>query len=297
MEIISAKNKILFEGFSLFSLLILMIIIISAAFSTNSPLLFVVIGFLPSLITIVLSLILYEESFHHKLTLWFLPLIMAASFFFIGTNYKYMDYNMDVATLTSINIIFSLLYLIIFFSLLKATKPTKKLTKKQTKEKPITEEPKIKIEPPEVNIQEYIASIEEKSKALNFAIGRTYNKYHGGSLSLRQQINLKAEWYNELSQALQNEESTDKLRLFMIIENIEKHLENLKKPEKEIFTQKQLDSLKNLDRDINGNDAILDVLMKNDADPVELYYKGMQEFCETLRKELKDDANQKLTEK
>ncbi len=293
MEIISKQNKILFEGFSLFSLLILMVIIISTAVSTESPLLFVVIGFLPSIITIVLSLILYEESFHHKLTLWFLPLIMAASFFFIGTNYEYMDYNMDVAALTSLNILFSLLYLIIFFSLLQITKPTKKIKKEQKK---IIQEPKIKIEKPEVNIQEYIASIEEKSKALNFAIGRTYNKYHGGTLQLRQQINLKAEWYNELSQALQNEDKADKLRLFMIIENIEKHLENLKKPEKEIFSQKQLDSLKNLDRDLNGNDAIIDVLMKNDADPVELYYKGMQEFCETIRKELKDDAKQKLAE-
>ena len=289
MEIIARQNKILFEGFSLFSLLLLLVIVVSTAFSTGSPILFVMIGFLPSLITIIFSIIYYEESFHHKLTIWFIPLILAASFFVVGTNYEYMNHNMDVGTLTSVNIVFSLIYLAIFFSLIQITKP---------KRKPLTEK-KIKIEKPEVDIQEYIASIEEKSKALNFAIGRTYNKYHGGTLELRKKINLKPEWYNELSEALQNEENADKLRLFMIIENIEKHLENLKKSEKEIFTETQLENLKNLDRDKQGKDKILDVLMKNDADPVELYYKGMQEFCETIRRELtnKTEKEMKKTKK
>ncbi|MFP4567338.1 MAG: hypothetical protein ACLFN8_00180 [Candidatus Woesearchaeota archaeon] len=293
MEIIERQNKILFEGFSVFSLLLLLAIIVMTAFSTNSSLIFVVVGFLPALITVILSLVLYEESFHHKLTLWFIPLIIAASFFFIGTNYTYMNNNMDVATLTSINIIFSLLYLVIFFLLVKISKPKKK----KLNQKPINEEkqePKIIIKEPEVDIQEYIASIEEKSKALNFAIGRTYNKYHGGSIELRQQINLKAEWYNELSEALQNEKSADKIRVFMIVENIEKQLNKIKQPEKEVFTQTQLEKLKNLDRDENGNNIILDVLMKNDADPVELYYKGMEEFCETIRRELEEKTKEKM---
>ena len=202
---------------------------------------------------------------------------------------------MDIATLTSINILFSLVYLALFFTLLQITKPTKK-RKTERKENKI-EEKTIIIEKPNVDIQEYISSIEEKSKALNFVIGRTYNKYHGGSLELRQTINLKAEWYNELSEALQNEESADKIRVFMIVENIEKQLNKIKKAEKEVFTEKQLNNLKNLDRDINGNDKILDVLMKNDADPVELYYKGMEEFCETIRRELEEKTKEKMTTK
>ena len=294
MEIIQRQNKILFEGFSIFSLLVLLLIIIITSISTDAPLLFVMIGFLPSLVTIILSLIIYEESFHHKISIWFVPLILAASFFFIGTNYEYMNNSMDVATLTSLNIVFSLIYLAIFFSIIQITKPSKKrkIEKKEEKEEKV-----IIIEKPNVDIQEYIASIEEKSKALNFVIGRTYNKYHGGTLEQRQQINLKAEWYNELSEALQNEESADKMRVFMIVENIEKQLEKIKKPEKEVFTEKQLQNLKNLDRDINGNDTILEVLMKNDADPVELYYKGMQEFCETIRRELEEKTKEKMITK
>jgi hypothetical protein len=279
MEIVNRQNKILFEGFSLFSLFVLLVIIIVTAFSTHSPLLFVVIGFLPSLITIILSIILYEESFHHKLTLWFIPLIIAGSFFAIGTNYEYMHKNMDIATLTSINILFSVLYLTLFFALIKITKKTPK-QRKETK-------PQV-VKLPEVNIQEYIASIEEKSKALNFVIGRVYNKYHGGTQELRKSINLKADWYNELSEALQKEVKTDKKRLFTIIEKIEMHLKNLKKPENAVFTKKQLQDLKNLDRDEEGKDTVLEVLMKNDADPVQLYYKGMEEFCETIRKELEE---------
>ena len=295
MEIIQRQNKILFEGFAIFSLLVLLLIIIMTSISTDAPLLFVVIGFLPALVTIILSIIIYEESFHHKVSLWFVPLILAASFFFIGTNYEYMNNNMDVATLTSINIIFSLIFLALFFTLIQLTKPTKKrkIEKKENK----VEEKTIIIEKPNVDIQEYIASIEEKSKALNFVIGRTYNKYHGGTLEQRQQINLKAEWYNELSQALQNEESADKMRVFMIVENIEKQLEKIKKPEKEVFTEKQLQNLKNLDRDHNGNSAILEVLMKNDADPVELYYKGIEEFCETIRREIEEKTKEKMITK
>lgn len=286
MEIISRQNKILFEGFSLFSLLILLAIIVITAVSVDSPLIFVVVGFLPAIVTVVLSIVYYEESFSHKLTIWFIPLIVAASFFVIGTNYSYMNHNMDVGTLTSINVIFSLIYLGVFFSLIKISK------------KPLKQRPqKVVIEKPELNIQEYIASIEDKSKALNFVIGRTYNKYHGGSLELRKSINLKAEWYNELSEALQNEEKSDNLRLFMIIENIEKHLGRLKMRERDVFSPKQLESLKNLDRDLDGNDNILDVLIKNDADPVELYFKGIQEFCDTIRKELEDKTKEKMIKK
>ena len=188
-----------------------------------------------------------------------------------------MNYNMDVATLTSINIIYSVLYLTMFFTIIRITRKKPKQTKEQ---KPV----QLK----EQNIQEYIASIEEKSKALNFVIGRVYNKYHGGTQELRKSINLKPDWYNELSEALQNEEKTDTKRLFTIIEKIESHLKNLKKPENQVLTKKQLQDLKNLDRDKEGKDTILEVLMKNDADPVELYYKGMQEFCETIRKELEE---------
>jgi hypothetical protein len=294
MEIIQRQNKILFEGFSIFSLLILLLIIIMTSISTDAPLLFVVIGFLPALVTIILSIIIYEESFHNKITIWFVPLILAASFFFIGTNYEYMNNSMDVATLTSINIIFSLIYLSLFFTLIQITKPSKK---RKTEKKEEKDEKVIIIEKPNVDIQEYIASIEEKSKALNFVIGRTYNKYHGGSLELRQKINFKAEWYNELSEALQNEESADKIRVFMIVENIEKQLEKIKKPEKEVFAESQLEKLKNLDRDEQGNDKILEVLMKNDADPVELYYKGIEEFCETIRRELEEKTKENMKTK
>ena len=284
MEIVARQNRILFEGFSLFALLAILVVVVITAFSTDSPLLFVMVGFLPSIITVVMSIIYYEESFSHKLTIWFIPFIVVASFFVIGTNYSYMGDNMDVATLTSVNIIFSVLYLGIFFSLIQISKTPR----------PAPQRKVVVVEKPEINIQEYIASIEEKSKALNFVIGRTYNKYHGGSLELRKSINLKPEWYNELSEALQNEDKADKLRLFMIIENIEKHLANLKKKENVVFSKKQLESLKNLDRDPDGEDAILDVLMKNDADPVELYYKGMEEFCETIRKELEEKTEEKM---
>lgn len=280
------QNRVFFEGFSIFSLLVLVAIIVFTAFSVDAPLLFVLVGFLPSLVTVIFSIVYYEESFYHRLTIWFIPLIVAASFFVIGTNYEYMNNNMDVAGLTAINVVFSVLYLSFFFSLVKLSLGSKKKIKSK---------PEVVV--PEVNIQEYIASIEEKSKALNFVIGRVYNKYHGGSLELRQSINLKAEWYNELSEALQSEGDVDKIRLYAIIENIERHLQNLKKPENQILSKKQLESLKNLVRDSSGADSILDVLMKNDNDPVELYYKGMEEFCETIRKELEEKTKDDMLKK
>ena len=118
---------------------------------------------------------------------------------------------------------------------------------------------------------------------MNFVIGRVYNKYHGGSKQLREKISLKPEWYNEFSEALQNEAEPDRRRLLAVLNNIERQLAFMTSLEKEILHPDQIRELKNLDRDEDGNDKILDVLIKNDKDPVQAYYDGAKEFCLKLR--------------
>jgi hypothetical protein len=132
-------------------------------------------------------------------------------------------------------------------------------------------------------IKDYVASIEDKSKALNFVIGRVYNKYHGGSKQIRERISLKAEWYNEFSDALQNESNPDKIRLISVLDHIDKQLSLLTSTEKEIMTSNEMLELKNIERSEDGSDRIIDVLIKNDKDPVDSYYAGAKEFCLKLR--------------
>ena len=58
------------------------------------------------------------------------------------------------------------------------------------------------------------------------------------------------------------------------------------KPEKEVFTKIEMQQLVNLEREASGYDKILDVLIRNDKDPVKQYYDGAVEFCDNALDEL-----------
>jgi hypothetical protein len=135
------------------------------------------------------------------------------------------------------------------------------------------------------SLQEYIHSIEDKSKALNFAIGRVYNKFHGGTDELRDKLRIPAEWYNEFSLIGVGTDKIDLEKLNDIITKFELQLKNFEKTEYEVFRDKA-NSLKNLIRDVKGNDLVIDVLDHNDKDPVLSYYKGALEFCTKIKEEI-----------
>ena len=118
MDLTTHKDE-LFESFSLFSLLLIVLVVFATSISTGSPLLFVIIAFTPTIVTIVASLILYEESKFSTIIPWIIPIVLAGAFFFTVSKLTILQLNMEIAVITLINIIMSLLYLGIAYSLLR----------------------------------------------------------------------------------------------------------------------------------------------------------------------------------
>jgi hypothetical protein len=295
-ETSSRLKRVLFEGFSIFALIVLFIIILFSALNTGAPLIFVILGFLPTLITIILCILIFDGTLYSMIILWLVPFILSGLFFLIGSGKALSGINMDVGSLVAVNIVFSVIYLAIFLiivKLLSTNEHNKKVRHVDGLHNALNDEPHHDAEhkplhsmdhvnKPEM-IKEYVSSIEDKSKALNFVIGRVYNKYHGGSKQFREKLSLKPQWYNEFSQALNNEQHIDKKKLLIILAHIDTQLTLMHRSERDMMNDDQLAALKNLVRDPDGTDSILEVLKKNDKDPVESYYEGAKEFCLKLK--------------
>lgn len=273
-------RRVLFEGFSLVCLILIFIGIVITALSTGASLIFVLLGFMPTIATIILCLIMFDETVFTLIILWIMPFILSGLFFIIVNSQRLLRENLDIGALVAINIFCSVIYLVIFFLIAKLVSPKES---EHHEHKPVHSQSHPMIQHQPSTIKEYVASIEDKSKALNFVIGRVYNKYHGGSKQLREKLSLKPEWYNEFSEALHNETNPDKKKMIIVLNSIEKQLYLLALPEKDLLTSEQILDLKNLDRKQDGEEKIIDVLIKNDKDPVETYYAGAKEFCLKLR--------------
>lgn len=282
----NSKRKSMFEGFSILVLVLLLGLTILTTVLTGAKLFLVVVGFSPSIIAVILSIILFEESLRGKLIIWFMPFLILALFFFVVTSQEVLSSNLDVASLIGLNIIISIIYVAAALLIVKVLFSENTKGHKQKAQAMMPE-----------TIKEFIASIEDKSKAINFVIGRVYSKFHGGSKELREKIGIDKEWYNEFSEILQNENNQeiqkledikdkDKLvSLLYVVNKIQERLHQLKKPESAVFGTRHT-NLKNLERDATGKQSVLDVMIKNDKDPIESYYKGAMDFCNALKTRL-----------
>lgn len=269
-----------FEIMSSLYLLIVFLIILLTAFIGNHTIFLVLVGFSPTILTIIISLLIHEQTKHHKHLLWIVPVFVLGGFFMLKDSALFIT--MDVEVLTGINFILSMLYVILAFSIFGTE--SEKVALQAIEH--MVEIPKKKEEPKQ-DLKSYINSIEDKSKALNFAIGRVYSQYHGGSKNLREKIQISSELYNEFSLIGINEGDINLDKLSELIDHIEDKLKLLEKTEKQIFgTSSNL--LKNIIRDVDGKDKIIDVLDHNDKDPVRSYYEGALDFCEKIREEMKN---------
>lgn len=270
-----AKHKVdFFELLSGIYLLLMILLVLVIASVGDHKIFYVLVGFFPVILTIMISMMIHEQYAKHKGILWLLPILIIIGFYFFGTTTPAFAAQFDVDVLTGINFIFAVIYVLIVFSVFMKDFEKKIEIKEQKIEK---QEKK--------SIEEYIHSIEDKSKALNFAIGRVYNKYHGGTDDLRNKLRIPAEWYNEFSLIGVGTNKIDYEKLHDIITKFELQLKNFEKTEFELFKDKS-NSLKNLIRDVKGSDKIIDVLDHNDKDPVLSYYKGAVEFCKKIKEEI-----------
>jgi len=260
-----------FEVLSGIFLLLVLLLILFTAILGNHSVFVVVIGFFPTVLTVLISLTIHEQYAQRQQALWLLPIGLLVAFYFVGMSTPSIHERIDVPVLIGINFILSLLYIIVAYHVFSTPKPRRATAQKETKQ-----------ETPEQTIEEYIHSIEDKSKALNFVVGRVYNKYHGGTSDIRDKLRIPADWYNEFSLLGIGTAQIDVEQLSDIITRFELQLKNFEKKEFELFKSDAY-KLKNLIHDPHGNDKIIDVLDRNDKDPVRSYYEGAVKFCNKVR--------------
>jgi hypothetical protein len=132
--------------------------------------------------------------------------------------------------------------------------------------------------PPEEEVDQVVHSIEDKVKALNFVIGRVYSVYHGGSERLRNKIRVDKAWYADFNTIDAKDSERRRAQAIVLLGKIKDRLELLQKSERSVFGD-DVDKLKNIQHAPGGSDAIIDVLVRNDKDPVRRYYDGALSFC------------------
>ncbi len=268
----SAKKRVdTFEVLSgMFLLFILLIILLTAALG-NHNLFVVVVGFFPSVLTILISLTIHDQYEKQRKILWLLPLLLLVAFYAIGMSSSSIHERIDVPVLTGLNFILSIFYVIVVYNVFKKSL---KETEKETTQEAEPEQ--------QHSIEEYVHSIEDKSKALNFVVGRVYNKYHGGTSDMRDKLRIPSDWYNEFSLLGIGTDNINTEQLLELITRFELQLKNYEKKEFELFKTDAY-KLKNLIHDPHGKDKVIDVLDHNDKDPVRSYYEGALKFCEKIR--------------
>ncbi len=270
-----------FEVLSMLYLLLIVLFILLVAGIGNHNIFVVLIGFFPAIVTVIISLLIHEQFANKNAYIWLIPIIVSIGFYLIGVSSSVFK-DFDIEVLTGVNFIIALIYVMIVFMVFK--KP-----KKELKTETIHQEQQIFEVPETKTLEEYIHSIEDKSKALNFVIGRVYSKFHGGNNIIREKLRIPSEWYNEFSLIGLDGGDIDKDTLMEIITKFELQLAKFEKTEFEVFKNKSTE-LKNLIRNPDGTDTIINVMDHNDKDPVRSYYEGATEFCKKIREEIEKDS-------
>ncbi|MBR9692551.1 APC family permease [Candidatus Woesearchaeota archaeon] len=253
------------------SILITLFIALIAAVVTNSNLALAVLGFSPTLIAAIVFIGLLEGDFKDVL-FWFTPLGLCFAFLGIGSvaNATYGS-QLDIPVLTGVNL--GLSYVIL--GIMTAIE-----YRNEGEEAVLSEE----FTPGQLD--QYIHTIEDKCKALNFVIGRTYRASNGGTRGMRDKIKVPSDWYNEFNSIKPEEAKEQQVLALDLLGRIQERLHSLLKPEKDVFTKTEYKGLRTLMRDDEGKDRVIDVLSVNDNDPVEDYYLGAMDFCKRVTQEL-----------
>lgn len=249
---------------------------------------FVFIGLLPLLIYLIIFNVFFIKKIANNLLLWTLPFFFALMLYFLWRSGELVILNrMEGLTLAAINLI--LCYIANFFFIMFYTKKTKPKTKKQKDKheehrKRQTEvinrlrqqvsDLKRKQEITEKNFSYSLRSIEDKCKAINFVIGRVYSDKKGANKTIRDKLRIDREFYNAFSEITSKNKDYHKLQ--PILDKIYTQLRTFDVHEKDLFKLSSNPKIP-LKRDIHGNDRIIDVMARNDKDPIVGYVTEAKE--------------------
>lgn len=234
---------------------------------TDSPLGLVFAGYLPIIIAIILLLAEVEQGYKQGVY-WATPFLTSILFLTIGGLLNPVIGNqLNVGALTVINLVLGLL-VVLLLTIIEGG-------------------PFLRSDPPEPelkpnNLSEYLHSIEDKCKALNFVVGRVYRGSNGATDAMRARLRIEKEWYNEFNAIIEGDISKQRHEAIVLLHKMRDRLQLMTRKEKEVFTAAELRALKNLVRHQDGEDSIIDVLVVNDRDPVQHYYVGAVDGVEKL---------------
>jgi len=261
---VAPKTKYLKKMVEFLSIVALAVLIFWIGFSTNAPFGSVIAGFLPSIVSLLFLVSVVETERHVEYS-WLMPAVFSAVFLVLGLIQTPPFGKMEIGKLTFLNLVISYIFLII----ISYPSAYKKIEHAEPKEE-------------EKTIEHHLRSIEDKCKAINFVIGRVYRSSNGGTTSMRDDIRIPSELYNEFERAVK--EGT-KEQMIDALDKIGRSLLNLQKTETEVFGERA-SHLKNLVRDEHGNSRIIDVLTHNDNDPVMNYYADALEAYKEIRSKI-----------
>jgi hypothetical protein len=252
----------------------ILIVPIIAAIS-YSPVLNVLLGLSPLLVTLVLDIIATHQ--HYKpITFWIVLAVVHA----LGLAVLYLinlllAVKMNVPAAVSVSLILGAL--VTAFCWLSDPAEIKKDLKPR-KQHIVAFKPE--------KLQEYVQSIEDKIKAMNFAIGRVYRASNGATPKMRERLRVPSEWYNDFHAIKPEDLEEQKDKAKVLVRKIRDKLSTYSMKEKDVFSGQELALLKHLARHKDGEDTVLHVLKTNDRDPVEHYYVSAVEFCDRILEEL-----------
>lgn len=283
----------------------LIAIILSLAMGENP--FFVFLGLSPVIFTIVVTYILVDRYHMETGFLMVFPMIFSGMFMVLGV--AGLLGGLDWKLLTVVNFVCGIIFeavLVMQHSLIHITfqrkEPEEKLVEQaelnlgdgllkievmHKAEEPIPFEPSQIVLNDEEDVKKFVANIEDKAKAINAVIGRVYSVKHGGSEALRKKIRIDPEHYNGFNELKDKRASRRKIAAVRLLEKILATLKQLKEPEEDLFTKSELGLLVDLKRHPNGEDKVIDVLVKNDSDPVKTYFDSAIQFCQDAVKVLK----------
>ena len=272
---------------SLVALLAWFIIVILLSMLTSDNPFAVLVGLSPIMLTIIVTYVLVDKYHLESGFLLVFPFIFTGILLLLGV--AGLLEGMDYLTLGVVNIIFGLVFEIVItthYSILK----NRGLGSLKSKEEMMSEVKQLVINlDDEEGLKKFVSSIEDKAKAINAVIGRVYSVRRGGNEQLRKKIRIDSEHYNEFNELKDRPKHERKQAAIRLVKKIKDSLDDLDHPEKIVFDKDILKNLVNLERDAKGEDKIIDVLVKNDKDPIKAYYDGAIEFCNDAIKELRKE--------
>jgi len=266
-----------------FTALILLLFLLWIVLTVESPPFNVFIGFLPTILCFVITLAIvenYRKEF--AIILWPLPIVLALIFYVIGEAHIVPALAIiDIGSLAFLNTLISMSFvfaiqMVGIGRVSEFIKPRleiqERATSKSSKEAAVMESPADNaIE--KAKLREYIQSIEDKCKAINFVIGRVYSKKHGGSEEIRKKISIDKKLYNAFADPQANLQEAKRA-----VHKIKHNLELLDMKERDVFGEVCF-KFTNITRHPTGDDTIFEVLKKNDDDPIDIYVKSAKDFC------------------